>query len=195
MTMFPPRHLQGATRFALEESPGRVFSVTDKARYEWEHGVPVIAAGERISVSWRFFKDTRPSPSISGPRPPKIPIVSLCLGEEATHVILLSFCNGIGAVPLAANRIWPGKVTTFAWEILPHATKAAQHHIPRYHYCGDLRDITDQLLVWILKLAHVILIVAAGFPCQNNSTLRTVREGLWGTRKASSTTLPTTYLP
>ena len=114
LTMFPPRNLQGAARFSLVEAPGRVFSFTGAALYDWEHGVPVITSGEYISVSWRFFKDDRPIPASVGPRPPKIPRVSLGSGEESTHVIPLSFCDGIGAVPLAANKLWPGKVTTFA---------------------------------------------------------------------------------
>ena len=177
LTLFPPASLPGALRFALMEAPGRVFSFSDKARYEWEHGVPVITEGERVSVSWRFFRQNHPQ-AVSGLRPAKIPRIDV--GRQGTHVLLLSFCDGIGAVPLAANRVWPGKVTTFAWELLPHATKIAEHHIPNYHHYGDLRDITDQLMVYILKMLHVIIIVAAGFPCQDNSTLRSQRKGLRG---------------
>ena len=179
LTFFPPAGLQGAIRFALMEAPGRVFSFSDKARYDWEHGVPVITEGERVSVSWRFFKGDRPK-DISGPRPAKIPRLGLGTQEGRTHVLLLSFCDGIGAVPLAANRIWPGKVTTFAWELLSHATNVAKHHIPNNHHYGDLRGITDQLMVYFLKMLHVIIIVAAGFPCQDNSTLRNQRDGLRG---------------
>ena len=35
-------------------------------------------------------------------------------------------------------------------------------------------------MVYILKMLHVIIIVAAGFPCQDNSTLRNQRKGLRG---------------
>ena len=97
LTMFPPRDLQGATRFPLAESPGRAFSYTDKARYEWEHGVPLITAGERISISWRFFKDTRRSPSISGPRPPKMPKVSL--GSERKQPMSFSLASATASEP------------------------------------------------------------------------------------------------
>ena len=72
LTLFPPANLSGAFRFALMEAPGRVFSFSDKARYEWEHGVPVITDGERVSVSWRFFKQDHPK-DVSKPRPAKIP--------------------------------------------------------------------------------------------------------------------------
>lgn len=178
LTMFPPKDLPQTRSFPLEEAPGRVFSFSGKARYDWEHGVPVLTKGERVSVSWRFFLDNK-SQEIDEPRPAKVPRLSLRAPPGPAHVVL-SFCDGIGAVPLAANRIWPGKVVTFTWEILPHATKVAQHHIPRYHHHGDLRNITDQLLVHILQLVHVIVVVAAGFPCQDNSTLRSQRLGLRG---------------
>ena len=160
LTMFPPSDLLQARSFPLTEAPGRVFAFSGEARYDWEHGVPVITEGERVSVSWR-------------------PRLSVGSGPGPSHVVLLSFCDGIGAVPLAANRIWPGKVVTFAWEILPHATKMAQHHIPGYHHHGDLRDITDQLLAYMLKMVHVIIVVAVGFPCQDNSTLRGQKKGLF----------------
>lgn len=165
--------------FHLEEAPGRVFSFSGKARYDWEHGLPVVTDGERVSVSWRFFKDNK-AQEIHEPKPSTIRRLSLRAPPGPTHVVLLSFCDGIGAAPLAANRVWPNGVVTFASEILPHATEVAQHHIPRYHHHGDLRGITDQLLVSILQLTHMLIIVVAGFPCQDNSTLRNQRLGLRG---------------
>eukprot|EP00747_Dinoflagellata_sp_TGD_P170762 gnl/TRDRNA2_/TRDRNA2_203160_c0_seq1.p1 gnl/TRDRNA2_/TRDRNA2_203160_c0~~gnl/TRDRNA2_/TRDRNA2_203160_c0_seq1.p1 ORF type:complete len:233 (-),score=19.95 gnl/TRDRNA2_/TRDRNA2_203160_c0_seq1:29-727(-) len=42
--------------FSLEEEPGVCFLQEGDARYIWQHGVPKIGLGERISVTWRWFK-------------------------------------------------------------------------------------------------------------------------------------------
>lgn len=42
--------------FPLEEHPGVCFLQEGEARYVWQHGVPKIGNGERISVTWRWFK-------------------------------------------------------------------------------------------------------------------------------------------
>ena len=59
LTKFPPRDLPQTRSFPLEEAPGRVFSFSGKARYDWEHGVTVLTEGERVSISWHFFKDNK----------------------------------------------------------------------------------------------------------------------------------------
>lgn len=42
--------------FILQEPAGACFLQQGEARYQWKHGVPPIARGERFSVSWRWFK-------------------------------------------------------------------------------------------------------------------------------------------
>jgi len=47
---------QGDNIFKLPESPpGVVFVQRGEARYKWQHGVPKLRTGERISITWRWF--------------------------------------------------------------------------------------------------------------------------------------------
>ena len=45
--------------FIIEENEGSCFRMTGAARFDWKHGVPPLTWGERVSVSWRWFKEER----------------------------------------------------------------------------------------------------------------------------------------
>lgn len=47
-------------RFVVPEQPGTCFCQQGQARYEWQHGVPPLGHGERLSVTWRWFLDSVP---------------------------------------------------------------------------------------------------------------------------------------
>ena len=104
-------------------------------------------------------------------RSPKAPTVPVPKHKEPNsnhpRVLLLSFCDGIGVVPHAANLEWQGKVTTYGWEIIDHATSVARHNIPMYHQCGDLLKISNAFTKKILSEGNYdLVLVTAGFPCQ-----------------------------
>ena len=84
-------------------------------------------------------------------------------------------------VPHAANLEWPGRVTTYGWEIIDHATSVAMHNIPMYHHCGDLLKINNAFIKKILSERNYdLVLVTAGFPCQDNSSLNTGGKDIQG---------------
>ena len=94
--------------------------MTSTARYQWTHGVPPIGKGTRKSLSWRYLQDnattdsghpdTEPQlgrlPSLERPTKRSKKHKEPC--PTATKLIILSLCDGIGAVPWAAENLWPG---------------------------------------------------------------------------------------
>ena len=44
-------------RVELAEKPGVCFELAGEAREQWLHGVVPLVDGERISVTWRWFRD------------------------------------------------------------------------------------------------------------------------------------------
>ena len=44
-------------RYVLKEEPGICFLQNKEARHVWYHGIPHLNRGERISITWRWFKE------------------------------------------------------------------------------------------------------------------------------------------
>uniref|UniRef100_A0A7S0A7N2 Fe2OG dioxygenase domain-containing protein n=1 Tax=Pyrodinium bahamense TaxID=73915 RepID=A0A7S0A7N2_9DINO len=42
--------------YLLPETPGTCFRQQGSARFQWKHGVAPLTRGERMSISWRWFK-------------------------------------------------------------------------------------------------------------------------------------------
>ena len=99
--------------------------------------------------------------------PAKRPRVAL---PPQTKLVIFSLCDGIGAVPLAANELWPSKVIAHAWEILEHSINVVKHRQPWVEHHGDLLATSANVLREILKRCpDVTILIAAGFPCKDNS--------------------------
>ena len=95
--------------------------------------------------------------------------------------MVLSLCDGIGAVPWAAENLWPGQVKVVSWEILKQAVAVARRNLPHATHRGDLLEETDHTIKELLKdLPDVTILVAAGFPCQDHSDLKKGKKGLRG---------------
>ena len=68
-----------------------------------------------------------------------------------------------------------------SWEILEHAVKVAKKNLPHATHRGDLLLETDITIEELLRdLPDVIILVAAGFPCQDNSDLKKGKMGIRG---------------
>lgn len=192
LVLHPPQGSNEAD-LIMQEETGRCVGMTDAARHRWMHGVPPIGSGTRGSLSWRYLiedamtdtghPDTEPQsvqlPELERPRKhlkqPKIPDASKPL------VIILSLCDGIGVVPWAAEQLWLGHTAVFSWEILDHAVKVAKTNMPRTTHKGDFLEETDVTLEAFLQvLPDVPILIAAAFPCQDNSDLKKGKKGLQG---------------
>ena len=167
LTFHAPKHKKwgdSKVEYRVPEAPGLCVHLTGPARTDWKHEVPTLAAGNRLSVSWRFYhqqQDPTQPPTATAPE---------TVAPNRAQLIIFSLCDGIGAVPLAANEIWPGKVLAHAWEILEHSVKVVKRNQPWVEHHGDLLEATGDFLRDILKRCpDVAILVAAGFPCQDNS--------------------------
>ena len=106
--------------------------------------------------------------------------------QEAPTILVISFCDGIGAVLQAAVGKWGPKARLHAWEIIPEATTVCGTRAPHCTHHGDLKKLTSKGL-WALlnECKFTLVLVAAGFPCQDTSKVRGKRRpGLKG-RKSS----------
>ena len=57
--------------------------------------------------------------------------------------------------------------------------KVAQSRLPQYHEEGDLLRLSaDRIRSILSSYEHAVVLVAAGFPCQDNSTLKDQRQGI-----------------
>ena len=111
-----------AVTYRVPETPGLCVHLTGRARTEWKHEVPRLHSGHRLSVSWRFYHEEEPNPA--KPPPAKQPRTE---PPTRTKLVIFSLCDGIGAVPLAANEIWPSQVIAHSWEILEHSVSVVKH--------------------------------------------------------------------
>ena len=150
--------------YQVPEAPGLCVHLNGPARTDWKHEVPMLQDGNRLSVSWRVYHQRQEQPKIPAATSPRI------VPPTRAKLIAFSLCDGIGAVPLAANEIWPGRVLAHAWEILEHSIKVVKHKQPWVEHHGDLLKATADYLRDILKrCSDVSILVAAGHPCQDNS--------------------------
>ena len=53
---FHRKHNREYLRYPTDEHPGVIYRQTGEARFDWSHGVARLRQGERVSVSWRWFK-------------------------------------------------------------------------------------------------------------------------------------------
>ena len=68
-----------------------------------------------------------------------------------------------------------------SWEILAHAVEVAKKNLPHATHRGDLLLETDVTIEELLRdLPDVIVLVVAGFPCQDNSDLKNCKMGIRG---------------
>ena len=72
-------------------------------------------------------------------------------GVVAPKILVISFCDGIGAVLQAALGKWGSKVRLHAWEIIPEATIVCKARAPRSTHHGDLSKLTNSILWTILN--------------------------------------------
>merc|ERR1712039_484002 len=42
--------------YTVAEQPGSCYWMSGPARFDWKHGLSKLTEGERISVTWRWFK-------------------------------------------------------------------------------------------------------------------------------------------
>ena len=83
--------------------------------------------------------------------------------------MVLSLCDGIGAVLQAAMKKWGPAARLYAWEIIPEAIKVCSARAPSTSHHGDLRKLSDEELEEILEEHEFLaILVAAGFPCQES---------------------------
>ena len=122
LVLHPPQGSNEAD-LVMHEEIGTCLGMTDKARYVWTHGVPPLSRGTRKSLSWRYLLDNATTdtghsdiePQME--RPPSIERQRKSRRRTQkprsvlTKLIILSLCDGIGAVPWAAETPWPGQVT------------------------------------------------------------------------------------
>ena len=67
------------------------------------------------------------------------------------------------------------------WEILEHTLAVARKNLPHATHRGDFLQETDHTLEELIRnLPDVTLLVAAGFPCQDNSELKKGKKGTKG---------------
>ena len=113
-------------RMGRNPKTGEAVALSGKVRHVWRHGVPKLDEGTRISLSWRYLQSVG---AHAGTVPdPKVPTKNFKI-KEPPKILIFSLCDGIGAVPFAAESMWPNRVKTHAWEILEFATKIAVHNI------------------------------------------------------------------
>ena len=68
-----------------------------------------------------------------------------------------------------------------SWEILAHAVEVARKNFPHATHRGDLLQETDVTIEELIRdLPDVTILVAAGFPCQDNSDLKKGKMGIGG---------------
>lgn len=162
------KHLRGKSvtvKYRVPETSGLCVHLTGQARTDGKHEFPRLKSGHRLSVSWRFYHQQEGEPP--SPPPTKRPRLEPTV---QTKLIVFSLCDGIGAVPLSANELWPGQVIAHSWEILEHSVKVVKHQLPWVEHHGDFLAATSDVLRKILKRCpDVAILVAAGFPCQDNS--------------------------
>ena len=102
--------------------------------------------------------------------------------KKPSRILVLSLCDGIGAVLQAAIKNWGPAARLHAWEIIPDAIKVSSARAPGTSHHGDLRQLSDDELKDILEEHEFLaILVAAGFPCQNTSNVRGAdRPGIQG---------------
>ena len=95
----------------LPEIEGSTVALSGKARHVWRHGVPKLDEGTRISLSWRYLQ----SVGVHGRTIPEPKVLTKNFKiKELPKILILSLCAGIGAVPFAAESMWPKRVNTHA---------------------------------------------------------------------------------
>ena len=159
----------------MKEQAGTCFSASGDARDKWKHRLPRLAEGSMISISWRFYKKL---PKETQPSEPPCPVPQ----QRPPQIVVLSFCDGIGAVLQASMKKWGAAARLHAWEIIPDATKVCNARAPSASHHGDLRQLSDDRLKEILEeYEFLTILVAAGFPFQDTSGVRGAdRPGIQG---------------
>ena len=76
---------------------------------------------------------------------------ALCTSKRSSALytssaLVLSFCDGIGAVLQASLEKWGDKARLHAWEIIPEATRVCKARAPRCMHYGDLGKLTNSIL-------------------------------------------------
>ena len=160
-----PPHLVNAPTdksWTMKEQAGTCFSASGDARDKWKHGRPRLAEGCRISISWRFYKELPKGAKPAVP-PRHVP------QQRPPQILVLSLCDGIGAVLQAAMKKWGPAARFHAWEITPEAIKVCSARAPSAPQHGDLRHLSDEELKEILEeYEFLAILVAACFPCQDS---------------------------
>ena len=88
--------------------------------------------------------------------------------------MLLSMFDGIGAARLALEHLHWIPSREFSSEILPAALQVSGRRFPRSTQLGDIKNIGPQFVEDMVSRLppNAILLVTAGTPCQDNSTLK-----------------------
>eukprot|EP00438_Fugacium_kawagutii_P009054 Skav200346 [mRNA] locus=scaffold2819:33214:33951:- [translate_table: standard] len=111
----------------------------------------------------------------------------------ANRIIVLSFFDGIGAGPLAVHLLAGTPRLVITWETDPECIKVTSTRFPHVHHRGDaLRD--DYTKVAALVREHdeqgeCLLVVTAGPPCPDFSTIMNKSEGRLGQEGSKFTDL------
>ena len=89
-------------------------------------------------------------------------------------VAIISLCDGIGVVPYAAVHTFEFVAAIVTAEIDKSAANIAERHQPSASQWHDLTQVTDAQIQDVMQQCpqRTIMLVAAGSPCQNNSTLQ-----------------------
>lgn len=103
-------------------------------------------------------------------------------------VVLVDACAGIGAVAVALQSSGIRVLHHLILEVEPTALTVLKAHWPHAEFGGDVRTVPVTALQNCIQMADAIgapVLVASGFPCQDNSQLKgPARAGIAGTKSS-----------